>query len=138
MVDYIAYREDKGLSNNDMIRAIKPRFPKYTKAHQSFVCHASTNGVCLLPEAEHVLIDRYGFGPGLSVLDDGTYTPSPVPEPKPRKKPVRKKPHGYTVRFNAETNEAIHAQMRRLNIRTVQEYMEEAVSFFIQCGLGEV
>lgn len=138
MTDYNAYRASKGLSHGDMIAAVKTRFPKYTKVQQSFVSNPDKTGVCLLPEAEYALVDRYGFGVGLSIVDDGSYSPMPVPEIKPRRKPVRKKPHGYTVRFNSETNEAIHSQMRRLNISTVQEYMEEAVRFFLQCGLGEV
>ena len=135
MTNYNVYKAEKGISNNDMIRAVKPRFPKYSKVHQSMVVNAEQSGVCLVPEAEYLLVDHFGFGPGLSIIDDGTYTPQPVPPQK--KKPNRKKPHGYTVRFNAALNEAVRAQMARLNISTMQEYIEEAVNFFLQCGLGE-
>ncbi len=136
MTDYNAYRAEKGITRNDMIRAIKTVFPKYDKVKQSFVDNPDTTGVCLLPEAEYRLVDYYGFGAGLSIVDDGSYNPKSVDPPR-KKKANRKKPHGYTVRFAPEVNEAIREQMARLNIPTMQQYVEEAVNFFLSCGLGE-
>ena len=136
MTDYNAYRAEKGISRGEMISALRPHYSKYNKTIQSFVERPDVTGVCLLPDAEYHLVDIYGFGTGLSIIDDGSYQPKHLPPPT-KKKPKRTKPHSYTIRFDSELNEAVRQQMARLNISTMQQYVEEAVSFFVQCGLGE-
>lgn len=136
MTDYNAYRDEKGLSNSEMIAAVRTQFPRYSKPQQSFVSNPQKYGVCLLPEAEYALIDRYGFGAGLSVIDDGTYEPKHLAPPT-KKKPNRKKPHRYTVRLSPELNFQVLELMVRLKVPTMQQLIEDALSYYAQQSTGE-
>lgn len=136
MTDYNAYRAEKGISRGEMIQALKLHYPKYTKAAQSFVDNPDKTGVCLLPEAEYHLVDIYGFGAGLSIIDDGSYEPKHLAPPN-RKKPNRKKPHRYTVRLSPELNAQVLELMARLKTKTMQDMIEDALAFYVRRSTGE-
>lgn len=136
MTNYNAYREEKNISRAEMINALKTRYPKYTKAAQSFVDNPDKTGVCLLPDAEYILVDHYGFGSGLSIVDDGTYEPKHLAPPT-KKKPRRKKPHSYTVRLSPELNYQVLELMGRLKVPTMQQLIEDALNYYAQQSIGE-
>ena len=55
MSDYVRYREEKGLSNNQIIRTVAEGYPGYTKIQNTMVNNPQKYGICLLPEAEKLL-----------------------------------------------------------------------------------
>lgn len=116
MTDYNCYRMEKGLTYGDIISAIQPRFEGYGKSQTSFVCNPSRYGVQLLPEAEKLLVEKFGYGNGLSI--------------KKRRKENRSKQNRYTVRFDDETNGKIQAEMERMQC-TAQQFFERAVSLWM-------
>lgn len=117
MIDYNAYRAEKGISRGDMIQAIRQRYPKYSKVAQSFVDNPASTGVCLLPEAEYHLVDIYG--------------------PPVKKKPNRRKGHRYTVRLGDELNARVLELAARLKTKTMQELIEAALAYYIEQSMGE-
>ena len=136
MTDYNAYRAEKGISNSDMIAAVRTQFPKYSKVQQSFVAAPQKYGLCLLPEAEYTLVDHFGFGVGLSIVDDGSYEPKHLAPPE-KKKPNRKKPHRYTVRLSPELNARVCELMARLKTKTMQDLIEDALTYYVERSTGE-
>lgn len=131
MTDYNAYRAEKGISRGDMIRAVKLHYPKYSKVTQSFVDNPANTGVCLLPEAEYHLVDIYGFGRGLSIVDDGTYQPAHR-DPPAKKQPNRRKGHRHTVRLGDEKNARVLEFAARHGFATMQDLIETALDFYLQ------
>lgn len=136
MTDYNAYRAEKGISRGDMIQAVRLHYPKYSKVAQSFVDNPASTGVCLHPEAEYHLVDIYGFGPGLSIVDDGSYQPKHLTPPA-KKKPNRRKGHRYTVRLGDELNARVLELAARLKTKTMQELIEAALAYYIEQSMGE-
>lgn len=78
MPDYKRYRVFVGISNPEMTRAVQEKYTAYNKIASSFVNHPSSFGVCLLPDAEAHLVEKFGPGPGLA------HEPPP-PKPKPKR-----------------------------------------------------
>ena len=89
MTDYKAYREAVGIENPDMTRTLQGMFPRYSKVDANFVNNPKQHGLCLLPEAEQLLVHVYGPGPGLQ------HTAKKKPE-------KRKKSHAITFRMTDE------------------------------------
>ena len=92
MTDYPAYRTHVGIGNLDMTAALSNVFPKYNKVVAVSVNHPDTHGVCLLPEAEQILVTTFGEGPGLAHYK---YL-------KKRKADKRRKTHRITFRMDDE------------------------------------
>ena len=84
MTDYSAYRSHVGITNPEMVKAVQDDYSAFNKIAASFVNHSNTFGVCLLPEAEKSLVDRYGPGPGLASI------PFSAPAEE-QEKPLRKR-----------------------------------------------
>lgn len=121
MTNYDHFRESKGISNNDMIQAIQTGFPRYSKIQQSMVNNPYKNGVCLLPEAEELLVKRFGAGPGLSI------------SAKPNKSHGNKaKPNRLTVRIDDALLAQLQSAMERLHFATVQDFIEAALAQMCQ------
>lgn len=119
MTDYTSYRDSKGLSNNDIIRAIRDVFPRYSKAQHSMVSNPGKNGVCLLPEAESLLVKTWGYGPGLSISEKLR---------KKRKSHDNKdKPRRLYVRISDAMFERVDAAMKRMSFATTQDFIEAAI-----------
>ena len=90
MQDYNAYRAEKNISNNDVIRVVKGRFPAFSKVQLSFANNPQKSALCLVPEAEECLISAFGSGRGLLSVPESSDSPR-----KP--KPNRRKPHRLVV-----------------------------------------
>jgi hypothetical protein len=101
MIDYVAYRRHVGIENADMTRTIHGMFPKYDKVVASYLNHPEKRGVCLLPEAEELLVRIYGPGPGLQSIPFGD--PDQQEEQKPKKSTKRRKSNAITFRMDDET-----------------------------------
>ena len=117
-INYNVYRAAKNLSNSEVIRVIRTRYPKYTKVSNSFVNNAETTGVCLLPEAEKLLVNTFGNGPGLSA----------EVERKQKNHDNKDKPHRYCVRLSEEMNERVEKTMKYLCFATKQDFLEAAIT----------
>lgn len=117
MTNYNEYRSDKNISNRDMIQAVRAGFPAYSKMQQSIVCNPAKNGVCLLPEAEELLVKRFGIGHGLGI----------VCKPRKRNHDTKGKPKRLTLRLSEAMFSEVDALMSRMCFSTMQDFLEAAV-----------
>lgn len=116
MTNYNSYRESKGIQNTDMVRAIRSAYPRYSKVQQSMVNNPEKNGVCLLPEAEAILVKEFGNGPGLTI------------SVKPKRSHSNKdKPNRLYVRLNDDLCNRVEALMKVLSLSTKQDLIEAAI-----------
>jgi hypothetical protein len=111
--DYKAYRDAVGITNNDMIRALRGTFKRYGGATNAMVNNPDSYGVCLLPKAEKILAANFGYANGLSNVKQ-----KPV-----RKACIRKKPNRLSVYLTDEMYSEIKAIMEREGYATVQEFL---------------
>ena len=116
MPDYTAYMAAAGISNRQMIEALRPRFPLYGKPTQTMVTNPEKYGVRLLPEAEAALAERWGFHPGLTL---------------PKKKPKRRKDHRLAVRLDADLYRRVKLLMLRREIPTAQAFLEQVLTDYL-------
>jgi len=66
MQDYVAYRDHTEISSIDMVKALRPRFRGFTKNIMSYLNQPEKYGICLTPEAEEIIVNTFGSGPGLA------------------------------------------------------------------------
>lgn len=119
MTNYGAYKEQVGITNADLINAVAEQFPSYSKATNSMVCNPAKYGVCLLPEAEAHLVEKFGGGFGLNIA------------PK-KKRDIRKKGNRLTVRIDDDLSCKVHALMAELHYSTVQDFLEDALKSMVK------
>lgn len=113
MSNYVQYRKSVGISNNDMIKAIRASFKNYSGATNAMVNNPDRYGVCLLPEAEKLLVAHFGLGEGLDYKKD-----KPV-----RKACLRKKPNRLSVYLTDEMYEQFKQMMKSNGCDTVQDFL---------------
>lgn len=119
MQDYNRYREEKNLSNNDLIRVIKGGFPSFSKVQMSFASNPQKSALCLVPEAEALLVEAYGDGEGLSVKSR---------KPSPAKKPNRKKPHRLVVYIDDALFAKVQRTATQSGYATMQAFLEGLIA----------
>ena len=120
MSDYIRYREEKGLSNNQIIRTIAEGYPGYTKIQNTMVNNPQKYGICLLPEAEKLLVDKFGEGEGIKLRG------------VKRSESRRKKSNRLVVRLNDEMYNRVRDLMFRLRYTSVQAFLEDALTAMVE------
>ena len=125
MSDYVRYREEKGLSNNQIIRTIAEGYPGYTKIQNTMVNNPQKYGICLLPEAEKLLIDKFGEGEGIK-----------LPGVK-RNESRRKKTNRLVVRLNDEMYNRVRDLMLKLRYTSVQAFLEDALTAMVEQEMEE-
>ena len=129
MPDYRLYCSTAGITNAEMVEKLKRKYPKYTKATQSMVCNPADYAVQLIPAAEDLLMDAFGYAPGLA-----------APDPDIR----RRRSHGSRVRpcrLYVRVDEALMDRVKstaaRLHFGTMQDMIEAAlVQFCDRYGLA--
>lgn len=114
MPDYTLYRDKAGVTANDVVEVLRPEFPKFFKGTLSMADHPEKYGICLLPAAEKMLVERFGYFPGL------------ISRPKKRK-PNRRKPCRMTVWLTPELNSRIRRLMKLTGYSTAQEFLFHAL-----------
>ena len=134
MTDYTQYKRDKEISNNDVIRAVKAGFPGYSKIQNSFIMNGDKYGICLLPEAEELLIRAYGVGPGLMAMQSDC---SADVQPAQKKKSARKKQNRLYVRLNDELYNRVRDLMYKLSFETVQDFLEATIITMIEQSMAD-
>ena len=125
MSDYIRYREGKGLSNNQIIRTIAEGYPGYTKIQNTMVNNPQKYGICLLPEAEKLLVDKFGEGEGIKLRG------------VKRSESRRKKSNRLVVRLNDEMYNRVRDLMFRLKYTSVQAFLEDALTAMVEQEMEE-
>ena len=125
MSDYIRYREEKGLSNNQIIRTIAEGYPGYTKIQNTMVNNPQKYGICLLPEAEKLLVDKFGEGEGIKLRG------------VKRSESRRKKSNRLVVRLNDEMYNRVRDLMFRLRYISVQAFLEDALTAMVEQEMEE-
>ena len=125
MSNYIRYREEKGLSNNQIIRTIAEGYPGYTKIQNTMVNNPQKYGICLLPEAEKLLVDKFGEGEGIKLRG------------VKRSESRRKKSNRLVVRLNDEMYNRVRDLMFRLRYTSVQEFLEDALTAMVEQEMEE-
>lgn len=117
MQDYTAYRAEKNISNNDVIRVVKGRFPAFSKVQLSFANNPQKSALCLVPEAEECLISAFGSGRGL--------LSAPVPNARRKKpKPNRRKPHRLVVYVDEPLFRRVQTAATQRGHVTMQGFLE--------------
>lgn len=130
MTDYKLYRNEKHISNTEMVDAIKPEFPGFSKIQASMVQQPLKYGLCLLPEAEAILIEKYGQGLGLETgRIDSVYS---EPEEPVKKVVHRRKRNRLAVRLTDEMYRKVMIMMYKLNFNTVQDFLEATLQVMVE------
>lgn len=119
MADYNKYRETVGIDNVQMTAALREAFPKYSKIQSAMVNAPEKYGLCLSPEAEAILIAKFGYGDGLNE--------------KHRKnaKVKRSKSNRMVVRLDDTTYDMVKAKMAEMGVKSAQEFIEYSVKEMI-------
>lgn len=116
MTDYIEYRDSKQITNRQMVETLQQRFPRYGKPTQTMINNPEDYGVCLLPEAEEVLVGAFGPGSGLSISSR-----------RRRSHANKNKPNRLYVRLDNALLAQVKEAMARLHFATVQDFVEAAL-----------
>ena len=125
MSEYIRYRKEKGLSNNQIIRTVAEGYPGYTKIQNTMVNNPQKYGICLLPEAEKLLVDKFGEGEGIKLHG------------AKRSESRRKKSNRLVVRLNDEMYNRVRDLMLRLRYTSVQAFLEDALTAMVEQEMEE-
>lgn len=121
MPDYIAYRDEKSITNNQFINTLHDKYSGFTKIQSSFISHPEVYGLCLTAEAEDELVNKYGIGAGLAHY-----------KPKRKRSDKRRKTNRMEVRLNDELYVRVMALMHSMNFTTVQEFLETTLSVMVE------
>ena len=128
MQNYEDYRDAVGITQSLMVQVLRPYFPSFTKSIAAIVNSPRKYGVCLCPEAEVVLTETFGTGPGLAFKPEDNTSDMPLPR---RRRENRRKGNRITVWFSDDL------YLRLLSLKTAKEYptiqsmAEEALEEFI-------
>ena len=124
MTNYTAYREHVGISNPEMTKALHSLYRGFGRPASSFINNPEKSGVCLLPEAEVFLVNRFGIGPGLAhmVFTDETIAANP---PKKRRTENRRKKNRISFRLDDAELEKAEDLRESYGAMTWQELFEK-------------
>jgi hypothetical protein len=102
MTDYSSYRDHVGITNPEMTKALHSVYRGFGRPAASFVNNPERSGVCLLPEAEVFLVNKFGPGPGLASLE---FVPEALEAnpPKKHRPDRRRKACRITFRMDEDT-----------------------------------
>ena len=120
MSDYSAWRISTQTTNAQMIDTLKTRFKRYSKSTQSMINNPERYGVCLIPEAETMLVANYGIGRGLDVVPKEIQA---FAKPKQRTKPRQ-----MSVYVTNEMYEDIRELMEAQGFATMQDFLMNLIN----------
>jgi len=125
MTDYSSYRDHVGITNPEMTKAMHRVYKGFGRPASSFVNNPERSGVCLLPEAEVLLVNTFGPGPGLASLE---FTPEVLEAnpPKPKRRPEnRRKKNRISFRLDETEFEKAEDLREAYGAMTWQELFEK-------------
>ena len=121
MIDYLRYADIAGIQQKDMVTAIATEYPGFTKAQMSFACNPAQYALCLIPEAEKLLEDRFGKAPGLSIsVKIGN-----------RKHDNKRKPNRLYVRIDDSLRSRVQSVYESMCFASMQDMLEAAIADFV-------
>ena len=120
MTNYTLYRDAAGISNPEMTRFLHQYYPGYNRVTSTFVNNPERSGLCLLPEAEAKLVEKFGKGPGLGTLKYA----EPEKAPKKKRSDKRRKKNRITFRMSDEEFDQVIALADAYGTETMQELFE--------------
>lgn len=118
MPNYPMYCVKANITRREMIETIKKQFPKYSKMAQTVVCNPDDYGAQLIPEAEMLLANTYGFYDGLSIK-------------RKHKACKRKKGNSLHVRLDDTMYARFEAVFQRSSFISKQDMLEAAISLLL-------
>ena len=123
MTDYSSYRDHVGITNPEMTKALHAVYRGFGRPAASFVNNPERSGVCLLPEAEALLVNTFGPGPGLASLE---FTPEVLgaEPPKKRRPDRRRKACRITFRMDEDTYKQAMQLKESAGALSMQELFE--------------
>ncbi len=122
--DYKAYQAHVGITNPEMTEELQKVFPSYNKVCGTYVNNPEKYGVCLLPEAERLLLSVFGPGPGFASL--------PWKEKKQKRSDKRRKSNSVTVRMDDELFQFAQAAKQEAGCESMQALFEYLLVAFIK------
>ena len=115
MPDYNKYRKAAGVSNNDIIAALSPAYPNFSKIQCTMINNANY-GLRLTKEAELLLVHAFGYHEGLDVNP-------------PRERSVKRvKTNRLAVRLDDKDYDKVKNKMRQMGCTSVQSFLELLLS----------
>jgi len=129
MTDYNRYTAEAGITNREMIEELHRYFPRYGKPTQTMVCHPEKYGVQLTPQAEAIIVRRFGDYPGLSEGWDFANIDDLVM--KKRRPERRRKGNKLTVRLDDSLFSELRALYDRTAFASMQDMVEAAIVEFL-------
>ena len=121
MIDYLRYADIAGIQQKDMVEAVATEYPGFTKAQMSFACNPAQYALCLIPEAEKLLEDRFGKAPGLSIsvkIGD-------------KKHENKNKPNRLYVRLDDSLRSRVQSVYESMCFASMQDMLEAAIADFV-------
>lgn len=113
MSDYNRYRKSVSIENGDMVNALSEKYPRFSRIQACMINHPEAYGVKLIPEAEHILAEKFGFGSGLGV------------KAKKTRQVKRTKSRSLAVRLDDEHYDRVKNKMQEMGCTSVQSFLEE-------------
>ena len=124
MPDYRLYASTAGITNGDMVEKLKEHYPKYAKSTQSMICNPADYAVQLIPAAEDILVEAFGYAPGLAMAD---------PDIKRRRSHGNKaKPNRLYVRLDNDLMDRVKNTAARMHFAFMQDLIEAAILQFVE------
>ena len=121
MIDYLRYADIAGIQQKDMVEAVATEYPGFTKAQMSFACNPAQYALCLIPEAEKLLEDRFGKAPGLSIsIKIGD-----------KKHGNKNKPNRLYVRLDDSLRSRVQSVYESMCFASMQDMLEAAIADFV-------
>jgi len=121
MIDYLRYADIAGIQQKDMVEAVATEYPGFTKAQMSFACNPAQYALCLIPEAEKLLEDRFGKAPGLSIsVTIGN-----------KKHGNKNKPNRLYVRLDDALRSRVQSVYESMCFASMQDMLEAAIADFV-------
>jgi len=116
MPDYGKYRAALSLSNNDIIEAVKSKYPGFSKIQCSMINNEPKYGIQLTADAEKLIAEKFGYSEGLSI------------KPKKKSQVKRIKTNRLTVRLDDATYDRVKIKMAQEGSESVQSFLEKMIS----------
>lgn len=125
MPNYLLYAEHNGITQREMVDAIQPYYPEFTKIQMSIACYPERYALQMIPAAEDILVANFGAGPGLSI--------SPKLEGrKLRRHDNKNKPNRMCVRLDDSLRSRVEAIFKSMCFVSYQDMLEAAIAEFVQ------
>ena len=121
MIDYNRYMDVAGILQKDMVSAIRAEFPDFDKVRMSLACNPAKNALCLIPEAEKLVENKFGRGPGLSI----------TPRLGNKSHENKNKPNRLYVRLDNTLRSRVQSVYEKMCFASMQDLLEAAISDFV-------